>query len=146
MDMISRVVDALLNVHPLHATVVHFPIALTATALFFLLLALWRRNEALEQAAFFNVALAAVSTVVAGLTGYRDHIVRFDGETPYVGVKIFLGISLFVLATLIAVVRWRRPDVLWRPSTMVLYVTGFVGCFILAAVLGFTGGAILYGW
>jgi uncharacterized membrane protein len=146
MESVTRFVDALVNVHPPHASVVHFPIALTGAALLFLLLALWRRSEALEQAAFFNVALAAVSSAAAGLTGYRDHLVRFEGETPYVGVKIFLGVSLFVLTAVLAYGRWRQPEVLWKSSTMVLYVAGFVGSFVLAAALGFTGGVIVYGW
>ncbi len=65
MESITRIVDAIVNIHPPHATAVHFPIALTAVAL---LLALWQRDDALQQAASFNITLAAV---VAGLTGYR---------------------------------------------------------------------------
>jgi uncharacterized membrane protein len=146
MESVRRIVDAIINVHPPHVMAVHFPIALTAAALLFLLLALWRRHDALEQAAFFNITLAAISTALAGLTGYRDHVVRFESATPYVHVKIYLAISLLALTTLLAISRWRRPKVLYAPNTTVLYVAGFVGSLVLASALGFTGGAIVYGW
>lgn len=146
MESITGLFNTIFEVHPWHVPTVHFPITLTGVGLFFLLLALWQRNEALERAAFYNITLAALSTLVAGFTGYRDYVVRFEGDAPYINIKIFLAITLFVLTTVIAVVRWRQPEVLWRPSTMVLYLTGFAASFILASVLGFLGGIILYGF
>ena len=142
---ISQVVNATVNIHPWHSMVVHFPIGLTGAAFLFILLARWRRNESLEHAAFYVIALAAVSTIVAGATGMRDNLVRFDGTAPFVPVKIFLGITLFALTTLIASTRWRRREVLWSPTTTVLYLAGFAGSFLLAITLGFIGGVILYG-
>lgn len=142
---INQIIDAIVNIHPWHSMVVHFPIGLTGAAFLFIVLARWRRNESLEHAAFFAIALAAISTIVAGATGMRDNLVRFDGTAPFVPVKIFLGITLFVLTTVIAVTRWRRREVLWSPATTVLYLAGFAGCFLLAITLGFIGGVILYG-
>ncbi len=146
MEFITRLINALIEVHPLHSMTVHFPIALTGTALLFLVLALWRRNEVLERAAFYLIVLTAISTVVAGLTGYRDYVVRFEGEAPLVNVKIFLAVTLLVLTTATAVGRWRHSEFLWKPSTMVLYLSSFAASFALAAVLGFLGGVILYGF
>ena len=140
MEFITRFVNAIVDVHPLHSMTVHFPIALTGTAFLFLVLALWRRNEVLEQAAFYLIALSGISTIIAGLTGYRDNIVRFEGEAPLVNAKVFLAISLFVLTTVTALSRRRKPEILWNPSTMVLYLSAFVGSFVLAAALGFLGG------
>jgi uncharacterized membrane protein len=146
MELVNQLITTLFDTHPWHVPTVHFPIALTGAALLFLILALWRRNEFMERAAFYNISLAALSTIIAGFTGYRDFVVRFEGEAPSSNAKIFLAISLFVLTTVIAVSRWRQPELLWRPSTMVLYVLAFIGSFILAAVLGFLGGIILYGF
>jgi uncharacterized membrane protein len=145
MDLVGRVINALINVHPLHSMVVHFPIGLTGAAFLFILLALWWRNEALEKSAFFTITLAAASTVVAAITGIRDNLVRFDGDAPLANVKIFLGITLFVLTTITALGRWRQPEILWTPSTMVLYLAAFFASFALAVILGFIGGVILYG-
>src|SRR5512136_482272 len=141
----ARILNAVLNIHPWHSMVVHFPIGLTGAALLFIVLALWRRNESLEHAAFYAISLAAVSTVVAGLTGIRDNIVRFEGGAPLVSVKIFLAVTLLILTTVTAVTRWRQKEMLWKPATMVLYVLAFVGSFSLAVTLGFLGGVILYG-
>ncbi len=145
MDLVGRIINAVTNLHPMHSPVVHFPIGLTGAALLFILLALWRRNESLEHAAFFSITLAAVSTLVAGLTGMRDNVVRFDGGAPYISAKIFLAVTMLILTTATAVSRWRQKEVLWKPATMVLYVLAFAGSFGLAMVLGFLGGAILYG-
>lgn len=146
MESITGLFNTIFDVHPWHVPTVHFPIALTGIGLLFLLVALWQRNESLERAAFYNITLAALSTLAAGLTGYRDYIVRFEGDAPYINLKIFLAITLFVLTAVIAVVRWRQPEVLWRPTTMVLYVAGFAASFTLASILGFIGGIILYGF
>lgn len=145
MELINRILYNLLDVHPLHTMVVHFPIALTGAALFFVLVALFRRSEMLEQAAFANIALAAVSTIVAGITGMRDNIDIYDGVAPNAGAKITLAITLLIITTLLAIIRWRKPDIFYS-SGRVLYVAGFFVSFAIAAALGFLGGVILYGF
>jgi len=146
MDFINQLFTTIFDTHPWHVPTVHFPIALTGAALFFLLLAFWRRNQLFERAAFYNMTLSALSTILAGLTGYRDFVVRFEGEAPYSRIKIFLAITLFILTTTLVISRWRQPDLLWKPGTMILYLVGFLACFALASVLGFLGGVILYGF
>ncbi len=142
---VNQILNAIINIHPWHSMFVHFPIGLTGTALLFIVLARWRRNDSLEHAAFFAIALAVPATIVAGLTGVRDDLVRFDGAAPFAPVKIFLGITLLLLTTALAVTRWRKREVLWNPTTTVLYLAGFAGSFLLAITLGFIGGVILYG-
>ncbi len=71
MAFLKELIHALTQVHPLHPMFVHFPIALTGAAFLFILLAYWRKNPMLEQAAFANISLAALSTVVAGITGIQ---------------------------------------------------------------------------
>jgi len=146
MDLIAKIIHAITVTHPLHTLMVHFPIALTATAALYYVLAMWRRSEALELAAFFNLALAAVSTVVAGVTGYRDNILRFDGAAPYISAKIVLATTLLILTTITSVVRWRQRQVVRKPATMALYLAAFGASFVLAATLGFIGGVIIYGF
>jgi uncharacterized membrane protein len=145
MDFINRLVYALTQVHPLHTMVVHFPIALTGAALFFVLLALWRRSDILEQAAHANISLAAVSTIVAAFTGMRDNIAFYDGAAPNVSIKMALATLLFIVATVTAVARWRNPNLFHSPSKA-LYVAAYGVSFALSATLGFLGGVILYGF
>lgn len=145
MELINRILYNLFEVHPLHTMVVHFPIALTGAALFFVLVALFRRSELLEQAAFANIALASISTIAAGITGMRDNMDIYEGTAPNAGAKIVLAIALFIVTALLTFIRWRKPDVFYS-SGWVLYVAGFFLSFVLAATLGFLGGVILYGF
>ncbi len=146
MEFLNRLFYALTVTHPFHSLTVHFPIALTGAALLFILLALGRRSESLEHAAFYNLALASVSTLVAGLAGLRDNALRYDGAAPNVHLKIALASALLILAAVTTAARWRARDLLWKPSTRALYAMAFVLCFALAATLGFLGGVILYGF
>ncbi len=145
MELINRIIYNLLEVHPLHTLVVHFPIALTGAAALFILLALWRRSPMLEQAAFANMALASLSTIAAGLTGMRDNFDIYDGAAPNAGAKIILAATLFIITGLVTFARWRKPD-LFHSAGKVLYMAGYFISFALAATLGFLGGVILYGF
>jgi uncharacterized membrane protein len=146
MDFLNHLFTAVFESHPWHVPTTHFPIALTGAAFLFLLLALWKRNEFLERAAFFNMALATFTTILAGVTGVRDNVVRYEGEAPYAALKVFLAVSLLLLTLVLTISRWRKEEILWTPGTMVLYVAGFGASFVIASLLGFLGGIILYGF
>jgi len=146
MDFLDRLARAIFELHPTHTLLVHFPIALTATALLFVILAKMRRSEILEKAAYYNLIVAAVGTAAAGVAGAMDNINRFDGNAENAWIKIFLAASLFVLTTITAISRRRNPDILWSQSSAILYIAAFIAAFALAAVLGFLGGIIVYGF
>jgi uncharacterized membrane protein len=60
--------------HAQHVVLIHFPIALFLAAVAFDYAALWRKSKALVDAAYFNLLLAAVSTVpvvVSGLAAWQ---------------------------------------------------------------------------
>jgi len=59
----------LLAKHAQHVVLIHFPIALFPVAVAFDYLAQWMKNGALAAAAYFNLLLAAVSTVPVVATG-----------------------------------------------------------------------------
>jgi uncharacterized membrane protein len=145
MDFIARVLYNLLEVHPIHTLVVHFPIGLTGAALFFILLSLWRRNAMLEYAAFANIALSSVSTAAAGLTGLMDNAEIYNGQAPNAGAKIALGIILLIVTASTAFFRWRNPELLHSRARAV-YIGAYMISLALASVLGFLGGVILYGF
>ena len=146
MDFFSRLITALTVTHPLHPMIVHFPIALTGAAAFFILLALWRRSPVLEQAAFANIALASVSTLAAALTGMLDNLSTYDGQAPNAGVKIVLATLLLILTSATAILRTRNPKLFETPASRPWYVAAHFLSFGLAAALGFLGGVILYGF
>ena len=146
MTFINRLIHALTVTHPLHPMIVHFPIALTGAAAFFILLALWKHNSFLEQAAFANISLAAVSTVAAAITGMMDNISNYQGAAPNANVKIILATLLFIITTATAILRVRNAKLFETPSSKPWYVAAYFASFALAAVLGFLGGVILYGF
>jgi uncharacterized membrane protein len=55
--------------HAQHVVLIHFPIALFTAAVAFDYLAQWTRSRALAAAAYFNLLLAALSTVPVVATG-----------------------------------------------------------------------------
>jgi uncharacterized membrane protein len=119
---------------------------LTSAALFFILLALWKGSKILEQVAFANISLAAASTIVAAIFGIRDNIVFFQGSAPNHIAKIILASTLFIITTITALARWRNKDLFYSKSTKWLYVGAYFVSFAIAAVLGFLGGIIVYGF
>jgi uncharacterized membrane protein len=145
MEFINRVIHALTELHPTHPMLVHFPIALTGAAFLFILLAAWRNNSSLEQAAFANIVLAALGTIAAGVTGYLDNIKNYLGDAPNASTKIILATLLFILTAGISIVRFRNPD-LFQKSNRFLYIASYGLSFGIALVLAFLGGVILYGF
>ncbi|MBK9927591.1 MAG: hypothetical protein IPP66_20160 [Anaerolineales bacterium] len=145
MDFFNRLLTALTELHPIHPMIVHFPIALTGAAFLFILLAWWRNNPSLEVAAFANIVLAAISTIVAGATGMMDNMKNYEGAAPNAGTKVLLALLLFLLTTGISIIRFRNPE-LFQKGNRLLYVGAYGLCFVIAIVLAFLGGVILYGF
>ena len=145
MDFFSRLLHAVTELHPTHPMFVHFPIALTGAAFFFILLAYLRKSPSLEQTAFANMVLAAISTIVAGFTGVMDNAKNYDGAAPNASVKLALAVTLFLLTTTISIIRYRNPEI-FQKGNKFLYMASYGLSFGIALVLAFLGGVILYGF
>ncbi|HXF85358.1 MAG TPA: DUF2231 domain-containing protein [Anaerolineales bacterium] len=145
MDLINRIIYALTELHPIHPMFVHFPIALTGAAFLFILLAHWKNSSALEQTAFANLALAAFSTIFAGLTGILDNINNYEGTAPNAQAKITLAVLLFILTSATSIIRYRNPE-LFTKGNRILYIACYGLSFGIALVLAFLGAIILYGF
>jgi uncharacterized membrane protein len=144
MALIQQILNALFHVQPPHPLFVHFPIALISVALFFILVAVWKKSDFFESAAFANLSLASISIIVAGTFGIWDNIVRFNNAAPNYLVKIVNACVLLVLTGSTALLRWRNPK-LFHSSYRGWYIAVHVVSFILVAVQGFLGGIIVYG-
>ena len=146
MTFILTLIHTITQVHPPHPMFVHFPIGLTAGALFFILLALWKRSDLLERVAFANLSLSTLSVIVAAGFGIRDNLVNFGGTAPNYFIKIILAIILFVVSTVTVLVRWKNPELFHAKRGKGIYVASYFACFGIALVLGFLGGVIIYGF
>jgi uncharacterized membrane protein len=146
LDIILRIIYDLTHVHPPHTLLVHFPIALISSALFFILLALWRRSDTLEKVAFANISLGAVSTIVAAIFGIRDNFYFYTGMAPNHGAKIILAGILFIVTSATALIRWRKPDLFHAGNAKVVYILAYFLSFVIVSILGFLGGVIVYGF
>ena len=66
--------------HAQHVVLIHFPIALFTAAVAFDYLAQWTKNRMLAAAAYFNLLLAAVSTVPVVATGLAAWQWALEGQ------------------------------------------------------------------
>jgi len=71
---------ALLAKHAQHVVLIHFPIALFLAAVAFDYLAQWRKNQTLAGAAYFNLLLAAISTVPVVASGLAAWHWALEGQ------------------------------------------------------------------
>lgn len=74
---------ALLAKHAQHVVLIHFPIALLLTGVAFDLVAQWTRRPALAAAAYYNLLVAAVSTLPAVATGLLAWQLQLGGRRPH---------------------------------------------------------------
>jgi uncharacterized membrane protein len=92
---------AILAKHAQHVVLIHFPIALFIAAVAFDYLAQWTKNRTLAAAAYFNLLLAAVSTVPVVATGLAAWRWALEGQK----LEGFLLMHL-VLGCLSSVLIW----------------------------------------
>jgi uncharacterized membrane protein len=71
---------ALLAKHAQHVVLIHFPIALFITGVAFDFVAQWTRRRGLADAAYYNLLLAAVSTVPVLITGILAWQFALEGQ------------------------------------------------------------------
>jgi uncharacterized membrane protein len=71
---------AILAKHAQHVVLIHFPIALFITGVAFDLVAQWTKRRGLADAAYYNLLLAAISTVPVVATGILAWQFALEGQ------------------------------------------------------------------
>jgi uncharacterized membrane protein len=135
--------SALLARHAQHVVLIHFPIALFITGVAFDLVAAWRRNNMLAAAAYYNLALAAITAIPAAATGLLAWQMLFDGKTPRGNLRLhmILGFTSVLVMWLVWAMKFRarrrlQPDlsnalmVLEAAAVLLVAFTGHVGGFL----------------
>lgn len=140
-----NIIKTLLN-HPIHPVLVHFPIGLTGGAVFFIVIALiWNRQKVLEKIAFANLALSVPAVIAAMTMGIADNINRYAGKAANHTYKIVFASILLVVVAATSYARWQNQNLFEQKNTKYLYVAAFFVAFIIALILGFLGGVIVFG-
>ncbi|HEY2151235.1 MAG TPA: DUF2231 domain-containing protein [Vicinamibacterales bacterium] len=97
--------SVLLAKHAQHVVLIHLPIALLPTAVAFDCLAQWTRNRTLAAAAFFNLLIAACSTVPVVATGFVAWQWALEGQ-KLKGILLMHLVHGSVSSVLIWLVLW----------------------------------------
>jgi uncharacterized membrane protein len=107
--------SVLLAKHAQHVVLIHFPIALFLAGVAFDCVAQWTRNAILAAAAYYNLLVAAVSTLPVVATGIMAWRWQLDGASLKGSLLLHLLLGIFS-SFLIWMTWWfhyrtrRRPD------------------------------------
>ena len=130
----------LLAKHAQHVVLIHFPIALFLTAVAFDLIAHWTKRRGLEDSAYYNLLVAAISTLPVLATGILAWQFQLEGQ-KLKGMLLLHLVIACVSSAVIWLVWWvhfrarRRTEVL--PSSR--FAVEFLGVG-LVALTGHLGG------
>jgi uncharacterized membrane protein len=132
----------LLAKHAQHVVLIHFPIALFVAAVAFDLMAHWTRRRGLADAAYYNLLVAALSTVPVVATGILAWQFQLEGQ-KLKGILLLHLVLAGVSSVLIWLVWWlhfrarREAEVLpnYRLSIeflgiVIVALTGHLGGFL----------------
>jgi uncharacterized membrane protein len=139
----------LLAKHAQHVVLIHFPIALFIAAVAFDLVAQWTKRRDLADAAYYNLLMAAISTVPVLATGLLAWQFQLEGQ-KLKGILLLHLILACVSTAMIWLVWWvhfraRRPTVFLPTYRLALEVLA-VGIVALTGHLGgFLSGVNLPG-
>ncbi len=125
--------------HAQHVVLIHFPIALFISAVAFDLIAQWTKRPGLIDAAYYNLLVAAISTVPVLATGILAWQFQLEGQ-KLKGILLLHIVLACVSSVLIWAVWWvhfraRRRIVLLPSYRFALELIG-VGIVALTGHLG----------
>jgi uncharacterized membrane protein len=131
---------ALLAKHAQHVVLIHFPIALFITAVAFDAIAQWTKRSGLADTAYYNLLVAAISTLPVLATGIVAWQFQLDGQ-KLKGILLLHLVLACVSSVMVCLAWWvhfrarRREEVLPNYRLAVEFVG--VG---LVALTGYLGG------
>ncbi len=130
----------LLAKHAQHVVLIHFPIALFITAVGFDLIAQWKKRRGLADAAYYNLLVAAISTVPVLVTGVLAWQFQLEGQK----LKGILLLHL-VLASVSTLMIWLVWWVHFRARRRTVYLPTYrlaleVLAIGIVALTGHLGG------
>ena len=130
----------LLARHAQHVVLVHFPIALFITGVAFDWASRWTKREALAEAAYYNLLIAAASTLPVVATGLLAWRLQLEGERLR-GILLLHLVMGCASSVLICSVWWAHFQVRRRAVAVPGYLRMVEGVAAVAVALtGHLGG------
>jgi uncharacterized membrane protein len=129
----------LLARHAQHVVLIHFPIALFITAVFFDLIAYWSKRRTFADAAYYNLLVAALATVPTLATGIIAWQLQLGGQklTGILLLHFLFGILSGALIWLVWWLHFRARQRMDQPpayrfliesiAVLVVGATGYLG-------------------
>jgi uncharacterized membrane protein len=132
--------------HPVHSMLVHFPMALLGTSLFWDLIALLTKNPDWWVISFWNIALGLLMAVLAAITGIFDYLAipKEDPSVPIATRHMFImltAVSTYLVSLLIR----RGPSEPIGNNLMFSLALEALG-FLLLSFGAWHGGELVYGF
>jgi uncharacterized membrane protein len=125
--------------HAQHVVLIHFPIALLIVAVVFDLVAHWTKRDGLADAAYYNLLVAAISTVPVLATGVLAWQFQLEGQ-KLKGILLLHLILASASSIMIWVVWWLHFRARRQKATLPTYRLAIeslaVGVVVLTAHLG----------
>jgi uncharacterized membrane protein len=126
--------------HAQHVVLIHFPIALFITAVAFDFIAQWTKRRGLADAAYYNLLMAAISTVPVLATGLLAWQFQLEGQ-KLKGILLLHLVLACVSTVMIWLVWWvhfraRRQTVLLPNYRLIVELVALA----VVAVTGHLGG------
>lgn len=131
--------SVLLAKHAQHVVLIHFPIALFIAGVAFDLFAQWKRNSALAAAVYYNLLVAAFSTLPVMVTGILAWRWQLEGAKMKLHGNLLLHLVLGISSSLLIWMVWWIHYQARRRSERVLPVYRFPVEVIGVLVVGLTG-------
>ena len=143
MTSVAKVFDpatVLLAKHAQHVVLVHFPIALLITGVVLGWAGRWLRRSALEEAGYYNILIAAASTIPVIVTGLLAWQFQLEGQRVK-GVLLLHLVLGWATSVLIWAVWWGHFRARRKGEALPGYlrVMEFVA-FIAVSLTGHLGG------
>jgi uncharacterized membrane protein len=126
--------------HAQHVVLIHFPIALFITAAIFDFTAHWTKRAAFGDAAYYNLWVAALSTVPVVATGILSWQLQLEGQRLK-GLLLLHVLSAGVSSGMVWLVWWFHFRARRQAGTLPGYrIPVEVMAMIMVAITGHLGG------
>jgi uncharacterized membrane protein len=134
---------ALLAKHAQHVVLIHFPIALLLTGVAFDAASQWTKRQSLAAAAYYNLAVAAISALPVVATGLLAWQLQLGGHRlkGTLLLHLVLGVTASAMIWLVWWLHWRARRVPEQPlpayrwplellAVALVTLTGHLGGFL----------------